>query len=374
MAMYPKSKSIDADNSSCNSENKNMRAESTSAKSRTKATDDSFLSTQQREQLGENDIICSKNSFAHKHSGNRRYNSLIAKHRQAYQSTKQRYERTFITTQVISTIEKDYGGRFVKLAPTANQQDNDSDCWIELGHEDKREKVAHALRSASDPLTKYKRRKRSTATTNNSNNNSELAAGRITPQENHLPKKKRKVNVDKDDISSVSSSSSVSSFSATNQLSPRSATSPEQQATISLSTLASAAAAKELDVRSVHSKFSQASIPLTTMMENHNHTQALLSARYKMQEEEEAILLARQILQSRRATASLSPSLPQTPSSFAGLPQPNALLGNPFLTTRALADTSLDLPYQLFASQQLLNVAMSNSAPSPNNSTGASFH
>lgn len=102
-----------------------------------------------RDHVGPNDIICSRNSEAIKHRGNQRYNFLIQKSREAYQTTDQRNDKIRITRQIIQEV-KAYGGRFLRF-------DKHKQSYVEINDEAKREKVSHALRSAVDP--KKKKRK-----------------------------------------------------------------------------------------------------------------------------------------------------------------------------------------------------------------------
>ena len=92
-------------------------------------------------------IVCTRNSSMHKNPGNKRYNAMIQEYRERYQACSQREEKTQITKTVIKEVEA-YGGRFVKFC-------SESETWVEIDSDAKREKVSHALRIAG---TSKKRR------------------------------------------------------------------------------------------------------------------------------------------------------------------------------------------------------------------------
>ena len=88
--------------------------------------------------LQPSDVIAARNSAAHKHPGNVKYNALVREHGPLYQASKKRDDKSRLTRKIIQTVEEEFGGKFVKLV------DND---WVEISNAEKHEKVSHALRS-----------------------------------------------------------------------------------------------------------------------------------------------------------------------------------------------------------------------------------
>mmetsp|Transcript_12664 Transcript_12664/g.35129 ORF Transcript_12664/g.35129 Transcript_12664/m.35129 type:complete len:841 (-) Transcript_12664:186-2708(-) len=107
-------------------------------------TIDSQPDSEELIQIQENDVVSGgRNVTVRNHPGNRRYIGLIRKFRQAYQSATKRIEKTNITKAVITIVENEFEGRFLKQ--------NRSGKWVVLGEGGKHDKVSHALRIAVDP-------------------------------------------------------------------------------------------------------------------------------------------------------------------------------------------------------------------------------
>lgn len=97
--------------------------------------------------IGKKDVLCGREKFSFGHCGNKRFRVVIDMHRDRYQNTTLKEEKTQIIMDIIRLIEES-GGRFLK------RSEDYHDCWCVAGFQCSREKVSHALRS-----NKHRKRK-----------------------------------------------------------------------------------------------------------------------------------------------------------------------------------------------------------------------
>eukprot|EP00522_Entomoneis_paludosa_P016011 CAMPEP_0172460176 /NCGR_PEP_ID=MMETSP1065-20121228/35832_1 /TAXON_ID=265537 /ORGANISM="Amphiprora paludosa, Strain CCMP125" /LENGTH=607 /DNA_ID=CAMNT_0013215129 /DNA_START=48 /DNA_END=1871 /DNA_ORIENTATION=- len=97
------------------------------------------------EGLQETDVICARDKFSNKHTGNLRYQAIVRAHREAYQGSKLNEEKSTMTRSVIQKV-KEFGGRFVKFNKKTRR-------WEEISAAAEHDKVSHALRSSTKEET-----------------------------------------------------------------------------------------------------------------------------------------------------------------------------------------------------------------------------
>ena len=115
--------------------------------------------TVQNHELGELDILCSKDKSLSTHPGNRLFRELIEEAKAPYKKAIDKATKMKITKNIVDRLHNDYGCRFVKF-------DTDLAFWVELSRIESRDKVGHALRFAikGAPKKSLTRRRRSSAT------------------------------------------------------------------------------------------------------------------------------------------------------------------------------------------------------------------
>ena len=92
-------------------------------------------------ELGELDILCSKDKSVLTHPGNRLFREVIEDAKGPYGVAVDKSTKMKITKSVLDCIQKEHGCRFVKF-------DSNSAAWVELTRVESRDKVGHALRFA----------------------------------------------------------------------------------------------------------------------------------------------------------------------------------------------------------------------------------
>ena len=97
--------------------------------------------TGKNHELGELDILCSKDKSLSNHPGNRLFRELIEDAKASYNKATDKASKMKITKSIVDCLQKDHGCRFVKF-------DCDLAEWVELNPVESRDKVGHALRFA----------------------------------------------------------------------------------------------------------------------------------------------------------------------------------------------------------------------------------
>jgi hypothetical protein len=104
--------------------------------------------------ITEKDVLCGRDKITHSHGGNKRFLSLIKKHREAYQNSTSREDKTRLSSDIVKMIRFG-GGRFLKCTNDSTGEYEDQDDIVA------REKVAHALRSCKADSSRSKKNDKS---------------------------------------------------------------------------------------------------------------------------------------------------------------------------------------------------------------------
>jgi len=88
------------------------------------------------------DVLCGKDKTYNKHAGNRVFRETIVAHQDAYAASQTKQNKMQITKNIVSSMQDQYGTRFVKLSAETGQ-------WEEISNQVARDKVSHALRFAA---------------------------------------------------------------------------------------------------------------------------------------------------------------------------------------------------------------------------------
>lgn len=92
-------------------------------------------------EIGESDILCSKDKSLSSHPGNRLFRSIIEDAKATYRNAADKATKMKITKSILDRLHNDHGCRFVKF-------DSELAEWVELTPSESRDKVGHALRFA----------------------------------------------------------------------------------------------------------------------------------------------------------------------------------------------------------------------------------
>jgi methyltransferase-like protein len=101
-------------------------------------------------QPSEYDVVCGRGRGFYRKSGNKRFRAIVLTHIEEYRRMKTKIDKTSTVSQVIDHVlsQNDGNVRFVKQI--------DSKMWEELGHDQIRDKVGHAIREALSSQNKGK--------------------------------------------------------------------------------------------------------------------------------------------------------------------------------------------------------------------------
>jgi hypothetical protein len=101
------------------------------------------------------DVLCGRGGATNSHPGNRKFRSIVARHRESYLAAKKKDKPSY-AQYVVGLVRNQTPSakcRFLKKDPN-------SDKWYDIGDEKAREKVAQALREGAAQLRRDQKRKR----------------------------------------------------------------------------------------------------------------------------------------------------------------------------------------------------------------------
>ena len=90
-------------------------------------------------QVGPNDVVCGRGKGSYNRPGNKKFRALVQDHVQEYVQAKTKLDKSMVLSSIVEKVREECGGRFVKQK---------KGCWHEIGDEQAREKVGHAIREA----------------------------------------------------------------------------------------------------------------------------------------------------------------------------------------------------------------------------------
>ena len=90
-------------------------------------------------QVGPNDVVCGRGKGSYNRPGNKKFRALVQDHVQEYVQAKTKLDKSMVLSAIVEKVREDVGGRFVKQKKGT---------WYEIGDEQAREKVGHAIREA----------------------------------------------------------------------------------------------------------------------------------------------------------------------------------------------------------------------------------
>ncbi|KAL7568207.1 hypothetical protein ACA910_004208 [Epithemia clementina (nom. ined.)] len=99
------------------------------------------MGAKNQHELGELDILCSKDKSLSTHPGNRLFRGMIEEAKAPYNKALDKATKMKITKNIVDRLHDELGCRFVKF-------DNSTAAWVELSRIESRDKVGHALRFA----------------------------------------------------------------------------------------------------------------------------------------------------------------------------------------------------------------------------------
>ena len=87
--------------------------------------------------VGPADVVCGRGKGFYNQPGNRRFRAIVWGHVPAYQTARTKMDKSLVLSHIVEAVQEH--GRFVKRR---------NGVWIEIGEEQAREKVGHAIREA----------------------------------------------------------------------------------------------------------------------------------------------------------------------------------------------------------------------------------
>ena len=90
-------------------------------------------------QVGPNDVVCGRGKGSYNRPGNKKFRLMVQDHVQEYVQAKTKLDKSMVLSAIVEKVREENGGRFVKQKKGV---------WHEIGDEQAREKVGHAIREA----------------------------------------------------------------------------------------------------------------------------------------------------------------------------------------------------------------------------------
>mmetsp|Transcript_10215 Transcript_10215/g.19606 ORF Transcript_10215/g.19606 Transcript_10215/m.19606 type:complete len:209 (-) Transcript_10215:65-691(-) len=90
-------------------------------------------------QVGPNDVVCGRGKGSYNRPGNKRFRAMVQEHVDEYVQAKTKLDKSMVLSAIVEKVREQWHGRFVKQKKGA---------WEEIGDEQAREKVGHAIREA----------------------------------------------------------------------------------------------------------------------------------------------------------------------------------------------------------------------------------
>lgn len=88
-------------------------------------------------QPGPNDVVCGRGKGSYNRPGNKKFRELVQRHVEEYLRAKSKLDKSMVLASIVEQVREH--GRFIKRKAGA---------WCEIGDEQAREKVGHAIREA----------------------------------------------------------------------------------------------------------------------------------------------------------------------------------------------------------------------------------
>lgn len=90
-------------------------------------------------EVGPNDVVCGRGKGSYNRPGNKKFRAMVQEHVQEYVQAKTKLDKSMVLSAIVEKVREENGGRFVKQK---------KGYWHEIGDEQAREKVGHAIREA----------------------------------------------------------------------------------------------------------------------------------------------------------------------------------------------------------------------------------
>ena len=91
-------------------------------------------------EIGPNDVVCGRGKGSYNRPGNKKFRALVQEHVREYMKAKTKLDKSMVLSSIVERVRDQNGGRFVKRRRNGE--------WYEIGDDQAREKVGHAIREA----------------------------------------------------------------------------------------------------------------------------------------------------------------------------------------------------------------------------------
>jgi hypothetical protein len=90
--------------------------------------------------VGPNDVVCGRGKGSYNRPGNKKFRALVQDHVPLYMAARTKLDKSMVLSCIVEKVREQGGGRFLKRRKGGE--------WYEIGDEQAREKVGHAIREA----------------------------------------------------------------------------------------------------------------------------------------------------------------------------------------------------------------------------------
>ena len=91
-------------------------------------------------EAGPNDVVCGRGKGSYNRPGNKKFRALVQEYVPRYVNARTKLDKSMVLSAIVEKVREENGGRFIKQRKGGE--------WYEIGDEQAREKVGHAIREA----------------------------------------------------------------------------------------------------------------------------------------------------------------------------------------------------------------------------------
>ena len=91
-------------------------------------------------EAGPNDVVCGRGKGSYNRPGNKKFRALVQEYVPRYVNARTKLDKSMVLSAIVEKVREENGGRFIKQRKGGE--------WHEIGDEQAREKVGHAIREA----------------------------------------------------------------------------------------------------------------------------------------------------------------------------------------------------------------------------------
>ena len=97
------------------------------------------LGLPEKYEVGPNDVVCGRGKGSYNRPGNKKFRAMVEEHVEEYVQARTKLDKSMVLSAIVEKVREQWNGRFIKQKKGV---------WEEIGDEQAREKVGHAIREA----------------------------------------------------------------------------------------------------------------------------------------------------------------------------------------------------------------------------------